>query len=831
MANYLMQVIQNTIQVFNRPRTGTPINVIEDEHGNYSSPVCRQEFISPTCHIRTFLLLVFAFPVAVQGQSALHFARAFTPSDLRTVAFTVVNPSTDHAAVTFTLYAPDGQTVATSLETVRAGGQLRKTGYGAAGLFPDINIGGWVQAASSTPGLQGFWFGGDSSTFSDGADAAPAATRLVLPLLSTRTELNIANPNRFAALITLTLFGADGIEVGFSESRSIEAHGIFQHDLSALFPSANFSQPTQLRISSTEPVTATAVLRDFLASPSWGVMNGTDSSITATEIHFPHVPAGSSWLTLIGISNLEASEQSVTITFIPAGKTADASVSVRRIIPPNGLLRETAQSLFNVLTGDEDGWVQVQGGGSLRGFVAYTETSAGGVAVAAMHPVPRTSLLFAHVADEPPQWWTGLALLNTTSTDAAVEVQVLRYDGSLVGGPANAPATARFILKAGTKRSGLLSEFVPQSRFNDGFVVVRTTNDVPLFGIALVFTRDLNVMASIPAGALDGQVSMTPRIDALLEPIRGKYHLPALGAAILTSNNVVGIGAVGVRKAGSTVRVTVDDQWHLGSDTKAMTATLIGALVEQGSLSWETTIEQAFPDLVPSMHADQRGISLLHLLSHQAGLPANLNWEQIASTGNLRQQRERAVRVATSVRPLWQPGSRYAYSNLGYVIAGAMAERIVGNSWESLMVEKLFHPLGMNRTGFGGTGTPGQLDQPWPHRGDGTPTSNGPAADNPPVLGPAGGVHSTLSDWARFISDQLLGARSEPAMLARAIYRRLHTAPFGGSYALGWGTGERAWSGGPVLFQLGQQHDEFRRGMGRAGTRLCRARCYQQRSQ
>src|SRR5947209_7467119 len=85
-----------------------------------------------------------------------------------------------------------------------------------------------------------------------------------------------------------------------------------------------------------------------------------------------------------------------------------------------------------------------------------------------------------------------------------------------------------------------------------------------------------------------GQVSNGNHpIDELLETVRQRHGLPALGGAIVTSKGLVAIGAVGVRKAGTKVPVTVDDQWHLGSDTKAMTATVIARLVEQGRLKWE----------------------------------------------------------------------------------------------------------------------------------------------------------------------------------------------------------------------------------------------------
>jgi hypothetical protein len=110
----------------------------------------------------------------------------------------------------------------------------------------------------------------------------------------------------------------------------------------------------------------------------------------------------------------------------------------------------------------------------------------------------------------------------------------------------------------------------------------------------------------------------------------------------------------------------------------------------------------------------------------------------------------------------------------------------------------------MGSAGFGGVGTPGRLDQPWGHGADGRPVSNyGPDADNPPVLGPAGRVHCTLADWAKFIADVLRGARGEKALLDPATYRVLLTPPAGGDYAFGWLVADRDWGGGMVLTHTG----------------------------
>jgi CubicO group peptidase (beta-lactamase class C family) len=108
-------------------------------------------------------------------------------------------------------------------------------------------------------------------------------------------------------------------------------------------------------------------------------------------------------------------------------------------------------------------------------------------------------------------------------------------------------------------------------------------------------------------------------LNSLIKPIRLKYDLPALAAAIVTSKGLIASGAVGVRKYGTNSPVTVNDQFHLGSDTKAMTATMLATLVEAAKLSWTTTIEQVFPELASKMNPGYRQVTLEQLLAHRAG--------------------------------------------------------------------------------------------------------------------------------------------------------------------------------------------------------------------
>lgn len=278
-------------------------------------------------------------------------------------------------------------------------------------------------------------------------------------------------------------------------------------------------------------------------------------------------------------------------------------------------------------------------------------------------------------------------------------------------------------------------------------------------------------------------------LSTALESIRAAHDVPALSAALATTSGVVEIGAAGTRHAGTSVAVTTSDQWHLGSCTKAMTATLVAMAVEEGRLGWDTTLAEALPGLT-GMHASYRDVPVEWLLVHRAGTWSTFEGheaelETLSDADPVEVQRAQFAALVLRAAPERTPGSAYAYSNAGYMIAGAILERLYGVSWETLITERLFAPLGMSSCGFGAPGSAAALDQPWGHAGPTmVPVPPGPAADNPPAVGPAGTVHCALADWAKFGALQL-GAH--PELIAPASLTRMHTPPFAAdAYAHGW---------------------------------------------
>lgn len=294
-------------------------------------------------------------------------------------------------------------------------------------------------------------------------------------------------------------------------------------------------------------------------------------------------------------------------------------------------------------------------------------------------------------------------------------------------------------------------------------------------------------------------------LQQVLESIRADNQLPALVAVLVHDGEMIEMAATGQRAAGFDERVTGDDVWHVGSLTKAMTATLAAVLVERGELPWDTTIGDVFPELAGSMREEYADVRLDELLYHTAGLPVDIlrapSWLSLrADTAAMIVQRYRFAAELLEMSPEGKRGE-FQYSNAGYVVAGAMLERVTGAAWEELMAAEMFVALEMGSCGFGAPGG-STRDEPWGHLGNAgswRPVEPGPYADNPLALGPAGTVHCSGADYAKYMIGHLAGAAGVDGLVTAASFEKLHTPPPGSSYAMGWGVGARGWASGRVL--------------------------------
>jgi len=294
------------------------------------------------------------------------------------------------------------------------------------------------------------------------------------------------------------------------------------------------------------------------------------------------------------------------------------------------------------------------------------------------------------------------------------------------------------------------------------------------------------------AGLTAPPMQPPPLTQARLDALREHGGMPALAVAAAGKGSSPQSWVTGERALGSAKAATTQDQWHLGSVTKSMTATLIAKLAEGGAVSWNDTVGDVLGTVAPNMLDAYKRLTLRHLCSQRTGLAANLPSNALMSfpdeSTDVREDRRAFARLALAQPPVGPWQTTFVYSNSNFVVAGAMLEAKLARSWEQLIQEHLFAPLRLASAGMGAPGTAGAITQPVGHF---APTNGGALtpmrvgerfADNPAVLGPAGRVHMSLEHVLTYLAAH----RDGSAFLQAESWRLLHTPPFGGNYAMGW---------------------------------------------
>ena len=300
-------------------------------------------------------------------------------------------------------------------------------------------------------------------------------------------------------------------------------------------------------------------------------------------------------------------------------------------------------------------------------------------------------------------------------------------------------------------------------------------------------------------------------LQAEVDNIIKRNAIPGGVAAMVEDGKVKLKVASGVRMLGDPAPFTVNDKVHIGSCAKAMTATLAGILIDEGKLTWDTKIIDVFPEFAEQIHEEYRSVTISQLLSHYAGVPRNVLWRELGADDSWPEQRLTMMRQVFFMPPEHPPGKTYHYSNVGFVAAAAMLEKITAQPWEQLVTVRLFKPLGLASAGFGPPGKNDPDNQPWGHF-KASELQFPIQLDNAPALGPAGTIHLTMDDWGRFASLHSGTFDKEGTILKPETLAHLHTplqqfdtqlVPQTEPYGFGWVHRERDWGAGKVLTHNG----------------------------
>lgn len=302
-----------------------------------------------------------------------------------------------------------------------------------------------------------------------------------------------------------------------------------------------------------------------------------------------------------------------------------------------------------------------------------------------------------------------------------------------------------------------------------------------------------------------------------LEKVRERYSVPAISAAVVIDGRVVAASAVGRRKADDSALVRRDDRFQIGSVSKPLTATLIGALVEKKVLSFDDTLETMFPELAETMRPEYRKATVAQLLSHTSGLPyapsKDESHERFKDLNDAVKNRYEYVKNALVDPPVAKPGEKFVYSG-GAVIVAHYAERLTKKPVEELFEEHVYRPLGWAGTDHvTTTGGLDKVDGPWPHvLKEWKPVPQPPLGEHGKSRLPVGGVCCSMTDLARWAGSQMPAPKLPypgTRLLTPETLKRLQEPLPPGGPTMSWVRDGAEWAKGPVLWHSGATGNWF----------------------
>jgi CubicO group peptidase (beta-lactamase class C family) len=283
--------------------------------------------------------------------------------------------------------------------------------------------------------------------------------------------------------------------------------------------------------------------------------------------------------------------------------------------------------------------------------------------------------------------------------------------------------------------------------------------------------------------------------DAVIEKSLKDFRVPGLAIAVVKDGEVIYARGFGKRDVAKDLPVTPQTLFAIGSCTKAFTTFVMGMLVDEGKLEWDTPVRTYLPGFRMSDPIATESITPRDLVTHRSGLPRHdLAWYNTRLTG-----KDVVPRLAhfDFTEPL---RSKFQYNNMMFMVAGYLVETIDGRPWESAVRARIFQPLGMNSSNFSVRDSQKANDFATPYDEQEEKIRAIPFRDITNV-GPAGSINSNVTDMARWVAVHTRGGKldgSGKPIIGQSVLAELHTPQMTtgqpsakkeispGSYALGW---------------------------------------------
>jgi CubicO group peptidase (beta-lactamase class C family) len=325
---------------------------------------------------------------------------------------------------------------------------------------------------------------------------------------------------------------------------------------------------------------------------------------------------------------------------------------------------------------------------------------------------------------------------------------------------------------------------ITKSRFSMLRLIRFTAIALLLFTISFTY-----VMAQAPRATTEAEIYA--KLSDLIQTKMSQSKVPGVAVAIVRGNQTTFAKGFGFRDVANNLPATADTLFHIGSTHKSMTVMMIGTVVDEGKLTWDTKAVSIYPQFKLSNDQSTQNVTMRHLLNMTSGIPASAE-----DDFDLSLQPEDLFSYMATQDLAGQPGQVYDYSNISYALAGYLGvlahdKNTLGQlmaGYQELFKAKIIVPIGMTNAVIKVSEA-----QANPNYGKAYRVQNGQVTeavledDDNDTWAPAGSLKASVTDMARYISTQLNnGVAPNGNRIVSEATLIESRKPYLEDYALGW---------------------------------------------
>jgi CubicO group peptidase (beta-lactamase class C family) len=286
--------------------------------------------------------------------------------------------------------------------------------------------------------------------------------------------------------------------------------------------------------------------------------------------------------------------------------------------------------------------------------------------------------------------------------------------------------------------------------------------------LAVMLRRAL--LISVAAITAAGAQEPFPGLEAYITKAVQTWKVPGLSIAVVRNDSVLYTKGFGVLSAGGTTPVNDQTLFEIGSSSKAFTATVVAMLVSDGKMRFDDRLAMYLPELKLADPVANEAVTVRDALTHRSGIGrGELVWLGAGISRDEVLHRLRFIKPESPFR------SRYSYQNMMYLAAGQAAGKAAGSSWDELVRQRIFTPLGMTSsvTSWRGLSNPNVTTPHGMGERDSVYTKPHFGGEN---IAPAGAILSNARDMAQWLRFQLAdGVVGGKRLVSNAALRETHT--------------------------------------------------------